>query len=94
MRTLYKVTLRKEYVVERTVLCTELDDAREMVRVWRGMLREWEFKEDEKTNAMYCGDWTSTTYFFKSTRVDVKMYTISIDNHCYIEDGKIVASLD
>lgn len=94
MKTLYKVTLRKEEVAVRTTFCTELDDAREMVRVWSRMLREWGFKEDDKTNAMYCGDWTSTTYFFKSTRVDVKMYTISIDNHSYIEDGKIVASLD
>ena len=94
MKTLYKVTLRKEDVSERTVLCTEFDDAREVYRIWSAMLRRWGYKEDEKTTALFRGDWIGTTYFFKSTHIDVKMYTISIDNHSYIEDGKIVASLD
>ncbi len=89
MTTLYKVLLRKEDVAVRTVFCTEFDDAREMAIVWSRMLRRWGYEEDEKTTAMFRGDWIGTTYFFKSTPRDVKMYTISIDNHCYIEDGKI-----
>lgn len=94
MKTLYKVILRKEEVAKRAVLCTEFEDAREVHRIWSAMLRRWGYEEDEKTTALFRGDWIGTTYFFKSTRKDVKMYTISIDNHPYIEDGKIVASLD
>lgn len=89
MKTLYKVTLRKEEVAERTVFCTEFDDAREVHRIWSAMLRRWGYEEDEKTTVLFRGDWIGTTYFFKSTRKGVKMYTISIDNHSYIEDGKI-----
>lgn len=94
MKTLYKVVLRKEEVVKRIVLCTELDDAREMYRIWSAMLRRWGYEEDEKTTSMFRGDWIGTTYFFKSEWLDVKMYAISIDDHSYIKNGKIVASLD
>lgn len=94
MTTLYKVLLRKEDVAVRTVFCTEFDDAREMAIVWSRMLRRWGYKEDEKTTAMFRGDWIGTTYFFKRTFLDMNMYSVSIDNHSYIEDGKIVASLD
>lgn len=94
MTTLYKVLLRKEDVAVRTVLCTEFDDAREMAIVWSRMLRRWGYKEDEKTTAMFRGDWIGTTYFFKRTFLDVNMYSVSIDNHSYIEDGKLFGALD
>ena len=94
MKKLYKVTLRKEEVAERTVLCTEFDDAREVHRIWSAMLRRWGYEEDEKTTALFRGDWIGTTYFFNSTRKGVKMYTISIDNHSYIEDGKIIGFVE
>ena len=94
MKTLYKVTLRKEDVAVRTTLCTEFDDAREVHRIWSAMLRRWGYEEDEKTTALFRGDWIGTTYFFKSTRKGVKMYAISIDNHSYIEDGKIIGFVE